>query len=158
MSNASKKTNVSSENIHVTNLPLVPMLTLPLNALVLTDTTVLVSVSLMAVADVSILTNATMELQLAQTSPLAKTMTEAMVAIVTLVTRNPQMVTMCARMSMNVPAMMSSHMIAFQKLIARTPMVLSHVPVKQDSMTSMVTVVFVSKLMNALMRLTTVTN
>ena len=59
---------------------------------------------------------------------------------------------------MNVSVIMFLHIIAFQKLIALTPMVLSHVPVKQDSMTSMVTVVFVSKLMNALMRLTTVTN
>ena len=44
------------------------------------------------------------------------------------------------------------HMIAIQKLIALKPMVLSHVPVKQNSMTSMVTAVFVNKLMSVLMK------
>ena len=155
--NVSKKTNVSLKNIHVTSLPPVPMLTSALNALVLKDMTVQASVLLMVVADVSMLTNATMVLQFAQITPPATTTTVATIVTVTWVIKNLQMVTMYARMSMNVPALIFSYIIASQKLIALTTMAPSHVLAKQVSMTLTVTVVYVSKLMNVLMALTTVT-
>ena len=62
------------------------------------------------------------------------------------------------RAATDISVMMFLHIIAFHKLIALTPMVLSHVPVEQNSMTSMVMAVFVSKLMSVLMRLTNVMN
>ena len=135
------------------------MLTSPLNALVLTVTTAMVLVSLIAVVGVSMLMNAAMVLQFAQIILHATITTEAMIVTVMWVTKNLQMATMCARMSMNVLVMMFSHIIASQKLIALTTMAPSHVLAKQDSMTSMVTAVYVNKSMNVLMLvLTTVTN
>ena len=110
--NAFKKMNVSLENTHVMPLPPVLMSTSPLNALVLTDTMVMVLLLFMAVAGVSILMNATMALQIAQITQLARTTMEAMNVTVMLVTRNLQMEITCARMSMNVPVMMFSNMIA----------------------------------------------
>ena len=80
--NAFKKTNVSLENIHVTSLPPVPMLTSPLNALVPKDMMALASVLPMVVADASILTNATMVLQIAQIIPPATTTTVATIVTV----------------------------------------------------------------------------
>ena len=110
MLNVFKKTNVSLGNTHATNLLLVPMLISLLNVLVLKDTTAMVSVLLMAVADVSILTNAPMVLQNAQITQPATITTEAMIVIVMLVTRNLQMVITFAKMSMNVPVMSLPHL------------------------------------------------
>ena len=66
----------------MTSLPPVPMLTSPLNALVPKDMMALASVLPMVVADVSILTNATMVLQFAQITPPATTTTVATIVTV----------------------------------------------------------------------------
>ena len=110
--NAFKKTNVSLEKTHATLLLPVLMSTSHLNALVLTDTMVMVLLLPMAVAAVSILMNVRKALQIAQIIQLARTTMEAMNVIVILVTRNLQMEITCARMSMNVLVMMFSNMIA----------------------------------------------
>ena len=110
--NAFKKTNVFLEKTHATILLPVLMSTSPLNALVLMDTMVMVLLFLMAEAGASIKMNATMAMQFAQITQIARTTMEALNVTVMLVTRNLQMEITCARMSMNVPVMMFSNMIA----------------------------------------------